>query len=295
MKRSRHPGFTLIELLVVIAIIAILAAILFPVFAQARAQARKTTCLSNTKQLGLAVLMYVQDYDETFPLIFSEAPFQVEHYWATSPASAAAWQMSVQPYIKNWGLTVCPDNNLNHADPVNYLDPYLNYGIPPLSGVEGVANWRDTYYTFGVETFWQGIGGAYPTSWSTPNPTPSSALAAVAAPGGMTMVTDAAGPDWWLATFCPNPGIASDTFWWVVTWYPEFNSPNARRFGPAPRHLQSPSRTNGPLMRLNNGQHSTVFVDGHTKTMPVKQYFRTVTTPGGLNVYQYLWPNEAVN
>jgi len=64
--RTRH-GFTLIELLVVIAIIAILAAILFPVFAQAREKARQTTCLSNGKQIGLATMMYVNNYDEMFP------------------------------------------------------------------------------------------------------------------------------------------------------------------------------------------------------------------------------------
>jgi prepilin-type N-terminal cleavage/methylation domain-containing protein len=63
----KHRGFTLIELLVVIAIIAILAAILFPVFAQAREQARTVSCLSNTKQIGLSVKMYSQDYDEQFP------------------------------------------------------------------------------------------------------------------------------------------------------------------------------------------------------------------------------------
>src|SRR5262245_33152461 len=63
---SRRRGFTLIELLVVIAIIAILAAILFPVFAQARAKARQATCVSNLKQLGHGLLMYTQDYDETF-------------------------------------------------------------------------------------------------------------------------------------------------------------------------------------------------------------------------------------
>ena len=65
--RNRRTGFTLIELLVVIAIIAILAAILFPVFAQAREKARQTSCLSNAKQLGLGISMYVQDYDETMP------------------------------------------------------------------------------------------------------------------------------------------------------------------------------------------------------------------------------------
>src|SRR5947208_16218835 len=65
--RTQKRGFTLIELLVVIAIIAILAAILFPVFAQAREKARQTTCLSNLKQLGLGFRMYLQDYDDTFP------------------------------------------------------------------------------------------------------------------------------------------------------------------------------------------------------------------------------------
>src|SRR5580700_5777935 len=66
MRSNSRSAFTLIELLVVIAIIAILAAILFPVFAQARAKARQATCLSNENQIGLATMMYVQDYDETF-------------------------------------------------------------------------------------------------------------------------------------------------------------------------------------------------------------------------------------
>src|ERR1041384_1856017 len=70
----RVRGFTLIELLVVIAIIAILAAILFPVFAQARDKARQTACLSKTKQLGTAFVMYVQDYDEVFPMGWGYAP-----------------------------------------------------------------------------------------------------------------------------------------------------------------------------------------------------------------------------
>src|SRR6266566_1696684 len=69
MRRNRKPAFTLIELLVVIAIIAILAAILFPVFARAREKARSAVCLSNEKQIASAVLMYMQDYDERFPFV----------------------------------------------------------------------------------------------------------------------------------------------------------------------------------------------------------------------------------
>jgi len=78
----RRSGFTLIELLVVIAIIAILAAILFPVFAKARSKARQASCLSNVKQLALGVLMYAQDYDETFPIAYYYGPgFSWEYSW----------------------------------------------------------------------------------------------------------------------------------------------------------------------------------------------------------------------
>src|SRR5262245_218992 len=94
--RNRR-GFTLIELLVVIAIIAILAAILFPVFAQAREKARQATCASNLKQITLGVLMYVQDYDETFPV------------WDSAVATALDWPDQVQPYIKNKQVSGCPD------------------------------------------------------------------------------------------------------------------------------------------------------------------------------------------
>ena len=96
--RTRRGGFTLIELLVVIAIIAILAAILFPVFAQARAKARAISCLSNCRQSGLAYAMYVQDYDETTPL-------------QKSNADGSYWYVLIQPYVKNWGLMLCPDRS----------------------------------------------------------------------------------------------------------------------------------------------------------------------------------------
>ncbi|MGC9318909.1 MAG: DUF1559 domain-containing protein [Armatimonadota bacterium] len=94
----RRRGFTLIELLVVIAIIAILAAILFPVFARAREKARQTSCLSNVKQLALGTLMYVQDYDETLFTWSSEQP---------SPLHPAA---AVYPYVKNLAIYTCPSS-----------------------------------------------------------------------------------------------------------------------------------------------------------------------------------------
>src|SRR5437868_11358861 len=99
MKNTRR-AFTLIELLVVIAIIAILAAILFPVFAQAREKARAISCLSNLKQLTTAVQMYTQDYDETFPVGFD----------AVSWVGNDLWPQKVQPYVKNLGIFVCPDD-----------------------------------------------------------------------------------------------------------------------------------------------------------------------------------------
>jgi prepilin-type N-terminal cleavage/methylation domain-containing protein/prepilin-type processing-associated H-X9-DG protein len=105
-RRERQPGFTLIELLVVIAIIAILAAILFPVFAQAREKARATTCLSNQKQLGTAMSMYMQDYDERFPNWRTLVPKSVEH-----PNAKITWVENMQPYCRNKNIWMCPSAN----------------------------------------------------------------------------------------------------------------------------------------------------------------------------------------
>jgi prepilin-type N-terminal cleavage/methylation domain-containing protein/prepilin-type processing-associated H-X9-DG protein len=102
MSRTLRRAFTLIELLVVIAIIAILAAILFPVFAQAREKARAAACLSNMKQIGLAEMQYVQDYDETYSGAFKQV--------STSGSTVRVhWPQLIQPYAKNYGIFTCPN------------------------------------------------------------------------------------------------------------------------------------------------------------------------------------------
>ena len=123
-SRSRGFGFTLIELLVVIAIIAILAAILFPVFAQARERARMVSCLSNMRQQGTALRMYVQDYDE----IHVCQRFITQNALGHFPYG---WRNAVQPYLKNKQIYACPSNPRSNA-----AGPGTN---PNLEGSQGNA------------------------------------------------------------------------------------------------------------------------------------------------------------
>jgi prepilin-type N-terminal cleavage/methylation domain-containing protein/prepilin-type processing-associated H-X9-DG protein len=118
-------GFTLIELLVVIAIIAILAAILFPVFARARENARRAACLSNLKQIGLGIMMYSQDYDEHYPV---QTNYQISNY-ATS--ASPNWIVEIQPYVKSWQLFVCPSatDATSGAPSGNSKTNYLGNGV----------------------------------------------------------------------------------------------------------------------------------------------------------------------
>lgn len=119
MASSKGRGFTLIELLVVIAIIAILAAILFPVFARAREKARQASCLSNVKQLGLAFMMYAQDYDDTIP------PTYLGNWRAGVPTE---WPDLLEPYIKNLQVFACPSEHWNISTGVQSSFP-ISYGM----------------------------------------------------------------------------------------------------------------------------------------------------------------------
>ena len=135
----KRRAFTLIELLVVIAIIAILAAILFPVFAQARAKARQTACLSNMKQAGLSVTMYREDFDAHYPRGYGNGGTDV-----------VGWADAIQPYAKNIQFLHCPDDpNAQSSDPTAYggangLGPayttyFYNISLAPQTNVNGLT------------------------------------------------------------------------------------------------------------------------------------------------------------
>ena len=125
--KGRRKGFTLIELLVVIAIIAILAAILFPVFARAREKARTSSCQSNLKQIGIAAAMYAQDYDERYAVC-----------WQYAPNPTQAWYPALlYPYVKNDQLFTCPSD----PSPTARNNIYFSYAFNSLQNIS--ARWPD--------------------------------------------------------------------------------------------------------------------------------------------------------
>lgn len=178
-QNRRLSGFTLIELLVVIAIIAILAAILFPVFAQAREKARQTSCLSNMKQLSMSAIQYSQDFDETYPIAISrsngngwmnsgnaDGPTHVPSMWPYATANFktmrddSVWANSLQPYLKSYAVLACPSSQSNNyyttTDSFKVSEPAIvsyHYNGELQSAPEGIVK-RPAV----IPLFWEGEG-----------------------------------------------------------------------------------------------------------------------------------------
>lgn len=165
-----HKAFTLIELLVVIAIIAILAAILFPVFAQAREKARATTCLSNLKQIGLATMQYVQDFDECFPIGNAGT---VSPYSPADGATVSNWNAAIYPYEKSVAVNNCPSAP-------------INAGIPPQ------ANSSASYDYNGLLGFLIPTMSPPNTGAGVPNPQPIGSYGEIKRPADVMMWQDQA-------------------------------------------------------------------------------------------------------
>jgi prepilin-type N-terminal cleavage/methylation domain-containing protein len=162
---ARRNAFTLIELLVVIAIIAILAAILFPVFAQAKESAKDTANLSNQKQTGLAILMYSADFEDTFPLCQRYEPSVAALF------GLSTWQIETQPYIKNWGILQHP-KNVSYGGSDAALRAWKqtqHYGVVPRAGNQpGTTQGTNGYFAAnpGVGSFARRVCGTQPCRYT---------------------------------------------------------------------------------------------------------------------------------
>lgn len=191
--RCRRPGFTLIELLVVIAIIAILAAILFPVFARAREKARASSCLSNLKQIGLAWLSYAQDYDETVAWRDVVAD---TYGFSGSQLYQFSWPAMLDPYIKNGQIWACPSASPKAVN--QWPNGYSNYGF---------NDWFFGYY----EAAWGGWGGVRSYDFRVKG---KCGLAAIQRPAETVVCADMNpayhGTTWWAFYHCnPRPAAGN--------------------------------------------------------------------------------------
>lgn len=260
---KRQNGFTLIELLVVIAIIAILAAILFPVFAKAREKARQTACLSNEKQLALAILQYNQDYDQIYP-----QGGKVIGGWIDINIS---WPKMILPYVKSLAVYRCPDDSL--PDPP-VAAAFIGTGNAISYNVNGFI--RD-YAAFGAA----GNVAAGPIGGTGAAGTAGLADGQVTFPSNSILLTEVHNSDAFKAE-----GIANGTWFYAY--------PFQYRVGIGPKQAWSagangsvpdavggwhaigdkdgdpiydPKNINGSVSAHHNGYANFAFCDGHVKSM----------------------------
>ncbi|BDI30073.1 hypothetical protein CCAX7_21240 [Capsulimonas corticalis] len=246
MKQNKR-GFTLIELLVVIAIIAILAAILFPVFAQAREKARQISCVSNMKQLGVAVMQYVQDSDEMFPQGLND---NWQYSWATT----------LQPYVKSYGVFRCPDDSGNII--YNAGSVYTGNGVAISYSANGYSHYLNST---GANTM-LGVMGMGHSGWIQHD---VQSMAAVGRPAESIMIHEKHTDDGvaYLTGGTPSfAGLSSVTTgysWWDL--YGPQDIPN----GSLSPTAAYPLGANGSVSTKHSSKTlaNFLFCDGHVKSM----------------------------
>ena len=259
-------AFTLIELLVVIAIIAILAAILFPVFAQAREKARQSSCLSNLKQIGIAFLQYNQDYDEQYPMAFIPYSDSTGAQSGTPDQTPCNWACSILPYSKNYQIFRCLSEPTNDPGITPGTIYSANYSWLPAKGFP--VQYAYNYYLGGINTVTGGAARA------------GHALPAVTNPANVILVTDSGASP--LSNY--QPAAYLDPSKWATyhsTTYPTSgaNGGNATLKGRTPWLLAtagsslltssgSPADCGAPMTR-HAGMADTLFADGHVKSSRV--------------------------
>jgi prepilin-type N-terminal cleavage/methylation domain-containing protein/prepilin-type processing-associated H-X9-DG protein len=272
MKRR---GFTLIELLVVIAIIAILAAILFPVFAQARDKARQAACLSNSKQIGLGIALYTQDYDEVLPM--GGRGLTAEES-AKNPAPPDRWHGWILPYIKNGG---------------NAAGREATTGVFVCPSRPSFPNSTSSMRGYGCNVNIMGWGGTPPAA---PPAVVSFGLASIPNPAGTFIVCDSSS----ILVPSATPGSPQnlDPESWAqledrrTDW--QVNPPGAWNNNNTARYLSAPDSScnscRRPIPRHNKGL-SIIYVDGHAKWSSISQFLGGVS-PANPKGWPYGHPNN---
>jgi len=242
-QNRKTSGFTLIELLVVIAIIAILAAILFPVFARARENARRSSCQSNLKQIGLGVLQYTQDYDERMPPIIVQPP-----------NITYSWMQIVQPYIKSTQVFACPSDANPTVISGGFTDTYN--GVAPFH-TSYIYNVAMTHLIRTPFAFWEGIS-----------------IAKIQSPASTVSFSDGGVQASDTAPFVASPLKVKPAAYLLVD--PTTDSTGTQTFGPPAARDTNDTNWGAPYAR-HLETANVAFADGHVKALRTEKFYYGAT------------------